>query len=137
MQGSSLYEKRVVEQESDVLRLLPKDSERKGIIVPFLGTSWVVIETNKEHLKAMIDEEVNGFCDYDSQSILVDEDLALHRKGLTLAHEMLHAVLDSVGIEDDKKLSFKDSDDLIRRLEHGVFDMVNVFPKEFKKVYER
>jgi hypothetical protein len=137
MSRSSIYEERVVGEESDVLQLLPKDCEGKSILIPFLGTYWSVFETGKEHLRAMIDDDVNGFCDYDSQSILIDEDLALHRKGVTLVHEMLHAVLDSVGIEDDRKLSFKDSDDLIRRLEHGVFDMVNVFPKEFKKVYER
>lgn len=137
MQGSSVYEDGLVGEERDVLQLLPKDCKGKSLLIPFLGTYWSVFETSKEHLKVMIDDDVNGFCDYDSQSILIDSEQTLHRKGLTLVHEMLHAVLDSVGIEDDKKLVFRDSDDLIRRLEHGVFDMVNVFPKEFKKVYER
>lgn len=138
MQGSSIYEDRVVCKESDVLSLLPKDYQEEGLAIRFLGTHWTIMELDNDVLKSVrgSDDDLEGFCDYDNEIVYVDWDLTPHRKGVCVVHELLHAVIDHAGLEDEQKLVFKDSDDLIRRLEHGIYDLVNSFPKKYKMRFQ-
>ena len=93
----------------------------EGYEVTFCGTQWFLVEQQPE----LMDDEDDGKCDFNKQTIYINGDLHSHRKSLALVHEMLHVICDSVGLEDDEEI--------VRQLEHGVLELINVFPERFKK----
>jgi len=104
----------------------------EGYQVELCGTEWFVTEVSGERLVNIQESKGetcelpdDGRCEFDNQTIMIRDDLHSHRKALALTHEMLHVVCDSVGIEDDEEL--------ILKLEHGVYQMINAFPDEYKK----
>ena len=95
----------------------------EGYNVELCGTEWFISETYP------VDEEKSdGITEFDDQTILINSELHSHRKALAVVHEMLHVVCESVGLDEDEEL--------IRKLEHGVYNMINVFPEEYKKQNE-
>lgn len=131
MQGELLPRECVVEVQQDVLPVLFKDSEGEGIIVPFCGTRWGVIEVTPLELEDEKDEDgkvPDGVCDFNNERILINKDLTLHRKRITLCHELLHVIYDYLGVEDDEEL--------VRQLEHHIYALVEVFPCEYKSGYK-
>ena len=91
----------------------------EGYDVKLCGTEWFIIERTP-----VDDEDSDGETKFNNQTILINSELHSHRKALALTHEMLHVVCDSVGLEEDEEL--------IRKLEHGVYQMINNFPDEYK-----
>ena len=105
---------------------------QEGYDVELCGTTWFVVEATPDKMKEMqtkagddADNADDGRTDFDIQTIYINKNLHSHRKAVTLVHEMLHVVCDSVGLDEDEKI--------IRQLEHGVYNLLNVFPEEYKK----
>jgi len=76
-------------------------------------------------------DELDGYTDFDKQRIYISKDLHPYRKGVTLTHELLHVIADSSGDYDDEA-----QEDYIRRIEHGVFELLDKFPDNYKIVLE-
>jgi len=85
-------------------------------VVNFCGTTWDIIEDFR------IEED--GICSFNNQTIRVNGARHTHRKGLSLTHELLHVIFDQAGIDDDEEL--------VKRIEHGVYELINVFPEGYK-----
>lgn len=92
-----------------------------GTEITFCGTRWFIAEIEREHPKLDGDD---GVCDFDTQTIYINEELHTHRKKLAVTHELLHVACESVGIEDDEEL--------IRRIEHRIYELVQKFPSSYK-----
>lgn len=128
MQGERVSRERLVGDDKEVLRVSPK-RQRKEFIIPIFNTNWTVIELSDKEMEIAYQENLNGYCCFDDEVISINSDRTLHRKGLALTHELLHALFETVGVDKDEAL--------IRKIEHGVYELINKFPKEYKKVYER
>jgi len=85
------------------------------MVLNLCGTDWDVKE-------GFIEED--GRVDFNSQTIIINQDLHPHRKRLALTHELLHVIFDSNGIDD--------CEGLVAMLEHRVLELINVFPEEYK-----
>jgi len=118
----------LVEFEWDVLSLLPVVEGKEPITVNVFGSTWTIKELSSRELESLRGFSCDGFCDYDEEVVYIASDITIHRKGVVLAHELLHALFDFVGFEDDSK-----TEALVHRLEHGLFDLVNSFPVEYKR----
>lgn len=97
----------------------------EGYDINLCGTEWFIQEVPKDHKELDGDD---GVCNFNRQIIYINDELHSHRKSLALVHEMLHVVCDSIGLEEDE--------DTIRKLEHGVYELLNVYPDEYKKSTE-
>lgn len=82
------------------------------------NTDWTIFE------QTFMDDECDGECDFDSQTIKLKKALCHHRKGLALTHELLHVIFDFIGVSDDEEL--------VSRLEHHIYDLIKKFPEEYK-----
>ena len=128
MQEKHLQREGLVEQPKEVLPVLPRE-QRKEFVIPIFNSNWTVVELNDEEMKIVHGEDLDGECDFNNEIISINSDRTLHGKGLALTHELLHVMFDTVGVEKDEAL--------IRKIEHGVYELINKFPKEYKKVYEK
>jgi Zn-dependent peptidase ImmA (M78 family) len=98
-------------------------------LVDICNTEWRIIEASRDMMRELSDDEVDGFTDFDTQSIYVNKDLHPYRKAVTLTHELLHVIIDYVNFKSD------DEEEFIGRFEHHVYDLVRRFPKEYV-IYE-
>ena len=108
--------------------VLPMSSSLSGkeFVMRVFGTSWTVREVSSQVMKELSDDDNDGYCDFDNETILINGDLSYHRKCLALTHELLHALFDFIGYD-------KDDEKLVLALEHGVYDLINSYPKEYKR----
>lgn len=95
-------------------------SKSVGYEIELCGTKWFIKEDYP------VDEEISdGITNFDKQEVVVNSELHSHRKSLAVVHELLHVVCDSVGLDEDEEI--------IRRLEHGVLQIVKGLPEEYKQ----
>lgn len=100
----------------------------KRTLVEICNAEWEIREVTARTMKQKYGEEeaLDGFCDYDTQTIYINKNLHPHRKAVTLAHEWLHVIFDYIGYTK------KDEEDRIRNIEHLVYEMVQKFPEAYK-----
>ena len=118
--------RKVEEQEESVLSV-SLIIKRKEFVMNIFNSNWAVREMSTAEI-VNADEfsiDCDGVTKFNEEVILLNSDRTLHRKGLALTHELLHCLYDSIGVENDEKL--------VRQIEHGVYEMINSFPKEYKK----
>jgi hypothetical protein len=93
------------------------------MVITFCNIEWKIKELPSKH-QLLDNGDTEGTVDFNEQTIYLSKDLSPYRKALTLTHELLHIVNDFVGISDDE--------DLVKRLEHHIYDLVRVFPEDYK-----
>lgn len=97
--------------------------------ITFCGCDWTIIEAPADHLRRMGGgDECFGVTSFREQTIYIDGDLPPYTKGVTLAHELCHVLLDYIGYSTNDE----DEESLVRQLEHHLYSLVKVFPEEYK-----
>lgn len=63
-------------------------------------------EVKEADIKTIDTDGSLGLCDYETQTIVVDESLPPQRKAQVIVHELMHALLLEAGYEDDHDEEF-------------------------------
>jgi len=103
----------------------------KKTLVEICNAEWKVLEVtrktiNKKYGAPLNGDELDGFTDFDSNTIYINRDLSHQRKGVVLTHELLHVICDQTGFPDNRQ------ERVIRELEHGVYELIHKFPEAYK-----
>jgi Zn-dependent peptidase ImmA (M78 family) len=100
-------------------------------LVQICNTEWEIRVVTPRTIREKYGDknsELDGFTDFDNQRIYLNKELHPYRLGVTLAHEWLHVIADASGDYTEEQ-----QEKYIRRIEHGVYEMVHKFPDIFKK----
>jgi len=95
-------------------------------LVEICNAEWEVREIKSDTIKQRMGYECDAYTDYDNQRIYLARELHPHRKGVALTHEFGHVILDFIGVPDEQH------EDLIRKVEHSLYQLVQQFPEVYK-----
>ena len=103
----------------------------KKTLVDICAAEWKIVEVKRATLQKKYgssEDELDGFTDYDNQTIYLNSDLHAHRKAVCLVHEWMHVIVDYVGAP------WNDAGEKeIRMLEHHIYNLIHTFPEEYKE----
>lgn len=95
-------------------------------LVEICNAEWEIREINGKTIERRMGYPCDAYTDYDKQKIYLARELHPHRKGVALTHEFGHVILDYIGVPDELH------EDLIRKVEHSVYQLVINFPEKYK-----
>jgi hypothetical protein len=105
----------------------------KKTLIEICNTSWEILEVKPDTLQrnfyhySVKKDELEGYTDFARSRIYVNSDMIEHRKRLVVVHECLHIIADRSGDYD-----MSAQEDYIRKLEHGVLELIQKFPDNYK-----
>ena len=76
----------------------------------FCGSTWKVVYKKMED---------NGECDFDNETIYINNTISNYRQQCALVHELLHVWYDYIGVNDNEEL--------VCKTEHGVLGLILLF----------
>ena len=94
----------------------------EGYEVEICNAKWFIKE---EYPEIDNEEPDDGDTNFNKQVITINADLHTHRKSLAVVHELMHVVCDYIGLDEDEEL--------IRKLEAGVLEIVQNIPDEYRR----
>jgi Zn-dependent peptidase ImmA (M78 family) len=90
-------------------------------------TTWTIDEVTQEEMDKMF-PRASGLCSFHDNRIYVRADLSKREKGITVAHELAHAVLASYKIVMPEKFE----EHYIDAMEEVLYRVAKVFPEVYK-----
>jgi len=105
--------------------------KKNKTLIEICDATWEIRETTPKKLEQMSSKEpekretLDGLTDFDKQTIYLSRYLHPHRKGVVLAHELLHVIYDHSGYKGDNE------EESIRAIEHGVYSLLTSFPTKY------